>query len=223
MEADVLTRFWLLLIITLVPAQAQAQAQPTWDIAGTAGLFSGFTPRTSGTGFQESWFESVQGGVTVGRYLTPQVKVELDASVTGSGTQFRERLVTVPGYPFPYPAGSEVTTSVRSVAAAAIWQFRDNEWVHPFVLAGISTDFDRITVRWWEQFHYGNPGTGQPPYRVAEERTQGPDTTVAARALLGGGAKIYVTERAFVRTEARWTFDRDRHNLAFRAGFGVDF
>jgi hypothetical protein len=41
--------------------------------------------------------------------------------------------------------------------------------------------------------------------------------------VLGGGAKLYFNERAFVRTDARWSFDRQRQNLAMRLGLGIDF
>jgi hypothetical protein len=40
---------------------------------------------------------------------------------------------------------------------------------------------------------------------------------------MGGGAKVYFRERAFVRTDLRFTFDRDHQNLMFRAGVGFDF
>ena len=47
----------------------------------------------------------------------------------------------------------------------------------------------------------------------------------SARVLgvMGGGAKVYFRERAFVRTDVRFTFDGDRQNVTFRAGVGFDF
>ena len=227
-EADVFTRVVLLLILAFVPWRAYGQTavpvRTDWDIAATTGLFGGYRPRTEGgSGYQELWFQNVQGGITVGRYLTPHVKLELEATTTTGGTQFRERLVTVPGAPYPYPIGSEVRTSVSSIGAAVTWQFGNNEWVHPFVQAGVVTDFDRVTVRTWEQFVFGTPHPGAPPRRVVEERIDGPTTTRAVRALLGGGAKFYVTQKSFVRADGRWWFDRERQNVAARLGFGIDF
>jgi hypothetical protein len=221
MEADVFTRSILLLVITLVPVSVVAQ--PRWDVTASTGLFAAHTPRTGGTGYQDTWLQTVQGGLTLGRYLTPHLKVEVEANAAHAASQFRERLVNVPGYPFPYPTGSEVTTATRSLAAALTWQFRDNEWFHPFVQAGVSGDFDRVTVRTWEQIFYGDVRGGAPPVRVAEERVEGPTTTTTVRGLVAGGAKVYFTQAAFVRTDARWTFDRERHNVALRLGVGVDF
>jgi hypothetical protein len=114
-----------------------------------SGLFGGYTPRTQGVGYQDSWFHNVQAGVTA--------------------------------------------------------------------------DFDRVSVHTWEQFVYGSRGPGQPPARVVEERIEGPETTQNVRAVLGGGAKLYFNPRAFVRTDGRWSFDRSRHNIALRVGLGIDF
>lgn len=163
------------------------------------------------------------GGVTVGRYFTRHLKLELEAAATNSGTQTRERLVTAPGYAFPYPIRSDVTTSLRSVGAVMTWQFRDNEWVHPFVQAGLSADFDRVTVLTREQFFFGRPEPGATPERLVDERIDGPTTTRAVRGVLGGGAKVYVTPRLFVRSDGRWSFNRERQAVVFRVGFGVDF
>ena len=220
------TRVVLLLIciVVLAPGAVQAQTDTRWDIVATAGLVAAHTPRTEGSaGYEEPWFHTLQGGLTVGRYLTPHLKLELEATATTGGTQFRQRLATVPGYPSPYPIGSEVTTAMRSMASMMTWQFRDNEWVHPFVQAGASADFDRVTVRTWEQFVHGRREPGAMPERVVEPRVEGPATTRALRGVLGGGAKLYVTPRSFVRTDGRWSFDRERHDVVFRVGFGVDF
>ena len=216
-----LIRIITMLVLALSPRLAEAQ--PAWDVAGTVGLFAGYTPRTEGgTGYQELWFQNVQAGISVGRYLSPQLKLEVDAAATNGGTQFRERLVAVPGSPFPYPAGSEVTTEVRSVGSVLTYQFGRNDWVHPFVQAGATLDFDHIRVRTWEQFVYSDSRGGTIPRRVIEERTE-EDTTRHVRGLVGAGAKVYFTERGFVRTDARWTFDRTRRNLAVRVGLGIDF
>jgi hypothetical protein len=225
-EANVFTRVVLLLVLVLVPRDLLAQSAtvplPQWDVTGTVGLFAGHRPRIgTGTGYQELWFHVVQGGAIVGRHLNRHLKIEIEASGTNGGTQFREQQIEVAGFPYPFSIGSHVTTSVRSVGALLTWQFRDNEWVHPFLQAGIAADFDRVTVRTWEQFTYGLPGV--PPRRVVEARVDGPTTTREARAVLGGGTKLYLSQRAFVRADGRWTVGRERHDIATRIGIGIDF
>ena len=216
------TRVALALVLTFIPLTVAAQTN--WDVTGTVGLFAGYTPRTDGTrGYQDLWFHNVQGGAILGRHFTRNLKLELEATTTNGGNQFRERYVEVPGVAYSYPVGSEVTTSITSVGAALTYQFRDNEWVHPFVQAGVSADFDRVSIRTWEQFSYGTPRPGVPPQRLVEERIDGPATSRVVRGLIGGGAKVYFSERAFVRPDARWSSDGRQHHFAFRIGLGVDF
>ena len=212
-------RMVLLLVLAFVPVVVEAQAgpDPAWDITGTASLLAGHTAVSDDFGYQDDWFHVAQAGVLVGRHLTRRLKLEFEAAGTNSGTQFKQRLVTIPGAPNPYPVSSEDTTSVRSLAGAVIWQFRDNEWVHPFLQAGVSADFDRIISRTWEPFDYGNPLPGVAQLRMEEA------TYRRVRAVLGGGAKIYVSERAFVRTDGRFIVGRDRQHIVGRIGFGVDF
>jgi hypothetical protein len=149
--------------------------------------------------------------------------VELEGSVSGEGKQFVQQFVTVPGLGGPFPVGAEVSTSIRSFAGTVTWQFFDNEWVHPFVSAGVSADVEHRSLQVWEQYYYaGDPRLPGGPILVAPEKRKEP-TTTAVRALLGGGVKLYVLERAFIRADGRVSVDGKRQNVAFRAGIGVDF
>jgi hypothetical protein len=48
--------------------------------------------------------------------------------------------------------------------------------------------------------------------------------TTRLRALLGGGAKLYVTTRAFFRADTRIGIGSDTAgHVSFRLGFGADF
>lgn len=212
-------RFLLTAAMALLPIAAEAQ--PRWDAAGVAGLLAGRRADGDARGHQDDWFEALQGGVVLGRYLSPHVKVEIEAAATTSGTQYRSTEIAVPGSPYPYWIASERRTSVRSLGAVLAWQFRDNEWVHPFVEAGVSADVDRTSIRTPEQFFYGDPRAGLP-LRIAAA-TDERSTTTRASALVGGGAKVYFSERGFVRADARLAAARDRLNVMFRGGVGFDF
>jgi hypothetical protein len=212
-------RFTLLPVLVLLPVTAEAQ--PVWDATGISGFFAGRRPVGDGRGYQDDWFQAAQGGVVLGRYLSRHLKLEFEAAVTTEGTRYRSDQVVVPGSPYPFWITSEYRTSVRSFGAVAAWQFRDNEWVHPFVEAGVSADVDRTVVDVPEQF-YGDPRSGGPSARLAERRSEEHATT-RLRGVMGGGAKVYFRERAFVRTDVRVTFDSDHQNVMFRAGIGFDF
>jgi hypothetical protein len=41
--------------------------------------------------------------------------------------------------------------------------------------------------------------------------------------VFGAGAKLYFTERAFVRTDGRLSWSTDRQHATLRAGIGIDF
>lgn len=209
-----------LLALFLMPATAAAQSR--WDVAASARLFTGHLDAQVEGGYQEDWFQAAQAGVVLGRYLSRHIKVEFEASATSGGRRYASHPIDIPAHPYPYWVSSEVTTSVRSVAGVLAWQCRENEWVHPFVAAGISADVDRIAVYTPEQFFRSDPGSGPLSTPVAERRDLG-STMTRARAVLTGGAKVYFRERAFVRTDARLTWGPDRQHLALRAGVGVDF
>lgn len=212
-----------LIVMLLVAAPSVANAQPAWDASGFVGVFAGSVPTAADERYSDDWFHTGQAGVIVGRHITKHLKVELEAAGTGRGRQFVQQVVTVPGIPPLYPVSSEVTTVVRTLAGSMTWQFFDNEWVHPFVTAGVAADFERRSVHVWEQRYYpGDPRTSSPVL-VTADRREGPETSRVMRGLLGGGAKLYVHERAFVRADGRMSLGANTDNVAFRIGVGIDF
>ena len=211
----------LTLVVSLVLLPAAGDTQPLWDATAAAGLLSGHRPIGDSPGFQDDWFHAAQGAVIVGRQLRPHLKVELEASASSGAVQYVSHPLTVPGSPYPYWMVTEETTWARSLGAVAAWQFRDNEWVHPFVLAGVAADVDRTRRHVPEQFLPGDSRGGTLPRRITESVEE--ESNTRASAVVGGGAKLYFRERAFVRSDVRLTFDRDRQNLAFRAGVGLEF
>ena len=188
------------------------------------GIFAGHADDDDHEDYDGDWFHTGVGSVTVGRYFTPHLKVEFDATATGTGTQFIQHYVTVPGVAARYPVGAEAEMSLRSLGAAATWQFYENEWVHPFVFAGLSADFDRSSLRVWQQHYYnGDPRVPGNQILIAEERREGPHTTTRMRGVVGGGAKLYVLEQVFVRADGRVSIGVARQYVAFRVGAGFDF
>jgi hypothetical protein len=211
---------WPALFLALTLSSTAADAQQRWDVTGTAGLFTSHVDASDAGGYVEDWDNTVQGAVVFGRYLSNQLKLELEASTTSRGEQYQSTPVTIPELPYPYLIFSEVRTSVRSLSGIVAWQFGDNEWVHPFVLAGVSADWDDAIVHVPQQFYRSDPRV--PSIPIADSRTES-RTTQHVRGVFGGGAKLHFTERAFVRTDGRLTWSTDRQSLAFRAGVGIDF
>ena len=212
-------KMWLAVMVLAFSSTA-AEAQKRWDVAGTAGLFISHVDASDAGGYSEDWDNTAQGAVVFGRYLTRQFKLELEASTTTRGVQYRSIPITIPELPYPYFISSEVRTSVRSLSGAAVWQFGDNEWVHPFVLAGVSADWDDADVYVPPQSYRSDPRVTAIPITDGRSESR---TTQHVRGVFGGGAKLYFTERAFVRSDARLTWSPSRQSLVVRAGVGIDF
>ena len=214
------TRIWPATVLVLMLSATAAEAQRTWDVAGSAGLFTSHVDTDDSIGYVDDWDHTAQGAVVLGRYLSRHLKFELEASTTTGGVRYASTAVPLPDVPYPYPLFSEVRTAVRSLSGVVAWQFRSNEWVHPFVLAGLSGDWDDVEVHVPPQSYRSDPRV--PSIPISDGATESA-TTPHLRGVFGAGAKLYFTEQAFIRTDGRLTWSPDRQNLSFRAGVGMDF
>jgi hypothetical protein len=222
----VLAKF-LVLLLLLVAAEAAAQTPPKaprWDVAASTGFFVGHPGDPPGSESFDEWYNAATLGITAGRYLTSNLKLEGELTLSGEGSRYGVRLAPLPGIG-PYPVSVELLTRTNSGSAALVWQFFENQWVHPFLMAGATFDFDHESVHMWQQSYFGtNPRVSGNEILVASERTENLGTTRRVRGLLGGGAKLYVSPSAFFRADARIGVGADAGgHVAFRLGFGVDF
>jgi hypothetical protein len=161
-------------------------------------------------------------GISVGRYLTPHLKLEGELTQSTEGDRYVQRSVPVPGYGL-YPITSEQSLRLTSASAVVAWQFLENRWAHPFIFAGASLDFEHERIYTPQQVAFGIPGVRGNPL-VAAEHTEDLGWNTHARGLVGAGAKLYVTPRAFFRTDARIGLGAsDSAHVSFRVGMGVDF
>jgi hypothetical protein len=216
----------LLLVLGSAVTAAGQTTSPgaAWDVAATTGVFVSHPTDPPDSGWAEHWYHAGALGVAAGRYLTPHVKLEGEVVLTSEGSRYVERVVQVPGVGARC-AASEQFTRNHGVSSALVWQFFDNQWVHPFVLAGVTFDFERRRIHTWPQVFF----RGDPPYSgsevlVATDRIDDLGTDVFVRGLVGAGAKIYASPRAFFRADSRVAVGSGASgHVAFRLGFGVDF
>ena len=216
----------LLLFILACPTVAAAQAAtPRWD-AGlmAAGFYGRADEPPDSTGFRhDNWFGSGQAGITAGRYWSAHLKTEIEWSLTSEATRYVQRFVTVPNHPTPVPVSGEQYIQNREASISTAWQFLDNAWVHPYLLAGLALDFERVRTRRFSQAVFtGSPAQGGTQI-VVVEFTEGPVTTRRARGIVGAGAKLYMTPKTFFRAEMRGGVSPRVEHVTFRAGIGVDF
>jgi hypothetical protein len=101
------------------------------------------------------------------------------------------------------------------------YQFRNNEWFHPFAAAGLEFVRER-TTRQDEPVYAFDPATRQTII-VRPGRTQSARAEWKTLGAVAGGFKWYFTRRGFFSSEARVTFDRRPDEVILRMGAGVDF
>jgi hypothetical protein len=215
------------LIARPAPSVGQPLSAPTsttpWDAAILAGVRLGRPDEASVQGGYDEWFETPQLSVVVGRHVTPHLKAEVDLSITAEGQQFVQQVLTVPGLPYPALVASDRFTRVTALHGALVWQFLENQWAHPYVQIGVAASADRVRLRTWRQTVRISSGREPTEVVVAEDRADGPLTTREAGLVVGGGAKLYVTTRLFVRADTSLAAMRRNTHAAFRAGVGFDF
>lgn len=215
----------LFLLSGTAPSAAQTvRATTPWDFSVQTGLFVNHPPDDESINSNwDHWYSSPNIGLSVGRYLSPHLKIEGEYIFSGTGERYRYRYEQIPGYG-PFTIGTEEKTKTRNASATLVWQFRDNQWIHPFVFVGATVDSENIRLHTWPQFSYrGDPRLPESQVKVAEESFESIDRTRVS-GLFGLGAKLYVSHRTYFRTDSRIAIggDDSRH-LSFRLGFGVDF
>ena len=190
-----------------------------WDVAGQLALLNRNKSDLSGW---DQWYSAAAVDGSAGRYWTPHFKTEFEVGTAGQGTIDGQESTPFPGSSFPYQRYREHKLRETTFGATALYQFFDNQWVHPFVGAGVelareqhvADSLPAETVRL---------STTVPSLRLPA--VPAIDTvTYSVRPLVTGGFKFYVTPHAFVRTEVRTSLSADRPlALQWRGGIGFDF
>ena len=198
------------------PAISLTPADPAqWDIAGGVGWLGADTSGAGTVG--DDWYDTSAGAVSFGRYLTPHVKTEIHGGMTGEGRIYRVEQLPLPGSP-PVFRAQEHYFRNATIGAGVFYQFFDNQWFHPFAGGGIEVlrERNRVEVQ---------PPFGPVPGRVLPALTAppSPQVTYAARPFVATGFKLYVAERAFVRTGVQASFsNRGTTHVVWTAGVGAD-
>jgi hypothetical protein len=216
----------LLLAIAVGASPARAQGRPTvdltaenparWDAAGLTGWFGGNKEEQAAD--WNDWYDAASFSASAGYYWTPHLKLDLDFATTTEGTVFVEEQFLLPGAPFPLVRYGEHGFIATTASAAALYQFFDNLWFHPFAGGGVEAIRERSRVTLQEQpVCVRGPCT---PIALPGEI----NVSYAVRPFATVGFKLYVSERAFIRSDVQTTFStRGVETARWRAGMGVDF
>jgi hypothetical protein len=156
-------------------------------------------------------FRTAYGGGGFGYYWSEHSKTEIEIGATGTGDDYTNTYAGVANSPGSF---QQIGRSFRTqrLTVSQSYQFRHNTGVHPSVAAGL--DLDRITRRvettTWR--------STQPSVLTVVQGA--PRTDFNVDAFVSVGCKAYLSERAFVRSDARIGMSR---RFLWRFGFGVDF
>ncbi len=190
----------------------------TWDVTGSVGWFAG---NKSGIAEEwNDWYDTFATSLEVGRYWSPHFKTEGAAIFTTEGTVFGRQEPIAPGEGPPIFIPREHHFRVRAFTASATYQFFENTWVHPFVTAGVQFTEERERAFSPDVPFYGRDFT-RIDIPIAPPRQA---TVFSVRPVVSAGAKFYVNERGFVRTDLGVAWHEGRvAQVVWRAGMGVDF
>jgi len=219
----------ILVCVTALAISADAYAQqsthlnlpatPRWDVAGQLSMLN---RNKSDLSRWDHWYSVAAINGTAGYYWTPHFKSEIEIGTSGEGTIASQEEALVSGQSVPYPRYRDHKLRETTLGATAMYQFFENQWVHPFVGVGAELVRERhladalppSSVR----FSTAVPSLSLPSVPAIDT------ISYSVRPIVTGGFKFYVSPHAFVRTDVRTALSADRP-LAWqwRAGFGFDF
>ena len=218
---------WAFALLLLAGSSEARQLPPppdTWDVSVTVGSFHGESPDTTPSGNPADWHHASEYRVTAGHYFSPHLKAEIEFGATGEGHRYSQRFSSVPGSPTQYPYSAQEFVRIRQGSARVTWQFLDNQWIHPYLSAGVSFDEERTRAHVYTPIYSTDPRN--PSARVVvgtAEHDEAPRTTNRPGLVLAGGAKWYVSPAVFIKTGAQVGVARSASSISFLAGTGFDF
>ena len=199
---------------------AQTAAPPRLmrgDISGTVGWVN---VNKSDFGSYNHWHAQGGSSLAAGWYWSDHHKTLLEIGTTTETEVYSSEQIFFSGQPNYVSTFS--TFRSRRVAVIQHYQFRRNEWAHPFVGAGVDIVRERERRQDKPVFAY-DPVLRQSRQLRGEVRY--PERTdMTARGILTAGVKAYFTRNVFGLTDLRVSVGRRRvEDVQWRFGLGLDF
>lgn len=201
----------------LTPALTLLPATPSrWDVAAHVTWLG---ERHANQPFQwDRWVNVAAGGGSLGYYWTTHLKAEIDLATSTMDQIYSVEPIAIPGTNTLLPLQRSHEFRVTTASAGLAGQFFENTWFHPFVGAGLELARERQHVE--TTVPIVPPRTPAPPIATADETI----VRLTARPYVATGFKVYVSERAFIRSDVRTSWSTDGlAALAWHNGVGFDF
>lgn len=196
----------------------KAAPRPRWEASASAGPIEARPGDNSGLPYDDNWYADGRYAGAIAYYWTRHLKTEFEYAVTGEGSRYVQDRVTLAGT--VYPTYFEEFHRLQQASLRMVWQFRDNQWVHPYVSAGVVLDADRR--RYHAPAQYQTPVRGNPPV-LLRSPLDVRDDLLRGGVTVGGGAKFYMSKSAFFNAGAIGTYAKPAATISLIAGFGIDF
>ena len=187
------------------------------DVSGTIGWV---TINKGDLADYNDWRSQAGFSLGAGWYWTDHHQTRVEGAGTTEATVYTARPVVFSGGPSFIPVRR--IFSSRRVSITQNYQFRRNEWVHPFVGAGIEFVRERISAKDDPVFGY-DPITRQS--RMLRDAIEyGVSDDIGARGVLTAGLKAYLSRKVFTVTDLRVSIgSRRTEDVQWRFGLGADF
>jgi hypothetical protein len=189
---------------------------PRWDAVVYTGWYGA---ARAGAATWDEWTEAAVGGGSTSFAWTRQLRTELDVFFSGGGRVYAPVTVFLPGQSGPITRSEERRYRDTAVAASVLYDPLENRWVHPFIGAGVSIVREHLRIDTPEWIYYGRPPGGV----VVPAQPTTTDVTYRAAPHVIGGARFYVADGAFIRTDLRVAPAGDNPSATWRIGVGFDF
>ena len=195
------------------PRSLKPATFPRWDVGFSVGLLN--LTNTEIASNWATWHQKAEYRADAGYYWTTHVKTEVAVSTSNQWEDYETFIV--PGFPRGY-GYDDITRQFISVSPAVTWQFRENQFMHPYVSGGVRIGL--LQERLLRQGQTLRSGSLSYVVEPLDERR----TEIMARPFVAAGFKSYVSRRVFARTEGRLAFAQDGiRQVSAVAGIGVDF
>jgi opacity protein-like surface antigen len=198
-------------------AQSESSPRPRWEASTSIALIEA-SPAKLDVPYYDSWYGRGRYAAAIGHHWSKHLKTEYEYSWSGEASRYVQDVVNLGGVPYPY--GREEFHQLQQHSLRMVYQFGDNQWVHPYVSAGFVMDVDRQRVK--------VPITYQPSGRggvilVHTPSDSGYRSETKGGVTYGGGAKFFLTRNAFFNAGAIGTYTKPARTISLVAGFGIDF
>jgi Outer membrane protein beta-barrel domain len=211
---------WIFALLLGLGRFAEAQQptpSPTVQVGVTAGLIQN-RPNDTRPPYYDDWYAEARYAGSISYYWTRNIKTEYEYAWSNEDPRYIQEYNVIGGVPLPYYF--EEFHQLQQHSLRMVYQFGENQWVHPYVSAGAVLEMDR------QHRHF--PITYQPSGRggvvlVHPEMTTAKESHTSGGVSIGGGAKFYMSRRAFLNTGATATFSKPARTVSLVAGFGIEF